>query len=150
MRKSNYNNLPSELRQNGRFCSWQYESVKGRLTKMPYRLDGHRARSTVREDFCDFDTMIAHIGKLNQGKRTVGLGLGIFDGFCAVDIDHCVEGGKLSEMAVDIINTMDSYTEYSPSGEGIRIIFRAAFDYDKGRYYINKREIGLEIYVRWL
>ena len=147
MRKSNYNNLPSELRQNGRFCSWQYESVKGRLTKMPYRLDGHRARSTVREDFCDFDTMIAHIGKLNQGKRTVGLGLGIFDGFCAVDIDHCVEGGKLSEMAVDIINTMDSYTEYSPSGEGIRIIFRAAFDYDKGRYYINKREIGLEIYV---
>lgn len=147
MRKSNYNNLPSELRQNGRFCSWQYESVKGRLTKMPYRLDGHRARSTVREDFCDFDTMITHIGKLNQGKRTVGLGLGIFDGFCAVDIDHCVEGGKLSEMAVDIINTMDSYTEYSPSGEGIRIIFRAAFDYDKGRYYINKREIGLEIYV---
>lgn len=147
MRKSNYNNLPSELRQNGRFCSWQYESVKGRLTKMPYRLDGHRARSTVREDFCDFDTMIAHIGKLNQGKRTVGLGLGIFDGFCAVDIDHCVEGGKLSEMAVDIINTMDSYTEYSPSGEGIRIIFKAAFDYDKGRYYINKREIGLEIYV---
>ena len=51
MRKSNYNNLPSELRQNGRFCSWQYESVKGRLTKMPYRLDGHRARSTARDDF---------------------------------------------------------------------------------------------------
>ncbi len=58
MKKCNYNNLPSELRQNGLFCSWRYENVKGRLTKMPNRLDGHRARSTVREDFCNFDTTI--------------------------------------------------------------------------------------------
>lgn len=147
MKKMNYHNLPEELRQNGLFCSWQYESVKGRLTKMPYRLDGYRARSTIREDFCDFDTMNAHIQKLNQNKRIAGLGLGIFNGFSAVDIDHCVKDGKLSDLAVDVINTMDSYTEYSPSGEGVRIIFKAAFDYDKDLYYINNQNLGLEIYV---
>ncbi|MBS7370423.1 MAG: hypothetical protein KIG62_09880 [Oscillospiraceae bacterium] len=33
--------------------------------------------------------------------------------------------GKLSDIADDIIQTLSSYTEISPSGEGIRIIFRS-------------------------
>lgn len=145
---NNYQNLPEELREHGLFCSWRYENVKGRQTKVPYRLDGRRARSTVREDFSDFKTTEAHLQKLNSQKNSFGLGLGIFNGFSAIDIDHCVENGRLSDLAVDVINTIDSYTEYSPSGTGVRIIFKAAdFDYDKDRRYINNRELGMEIYV---
>ena len=43
------------------------------------------------------------------------------DGPCAVDIDHCYKDVVLSEMAVDIINAMNSYTEFSPSGGEMRI-----------------------------
>ena len=51
-------------------------------------------------------------------------------------------------MAQDIINKMNSYTEYSPSGTGIRIIFKAPnFEYDKDRYYINNKSRGLEVYI---
>lgn len=42
----------------------------------------------------------------------------------------------------------DSYTEKSPSGKGIRIIFLAdKFSYDKKLYYINNQKLGLEVYV---
>ena len=139
---NNYQNLPSELRQNGLFCLWKREQKDGRQTKIPYKTNGYRARSTERADFTDFDTAMRYVGNYN------GVGLGIFDGFCAVDIDHCVTDGVLSDLANEIVNTFNSYTELSPSGEGVRIIFKAqGVEYDKKRYYINNRGLGLEIYV---
>ncbi len=139
---NNYQNLPAELRQNGLFCLWRREDQKGRLTKVPYKTNGYRARSTEKADFVDFNTAMRYVKNYN------GIGLGIFDGFCAVDIDHCVKDGKLSDLATEIVNTFNSYTEFSPSGEGVRIIFRAqGVEYDKKRYYINNHELGLEIYV---
>lgn len=140
--KTNYNNLPDELKRRGLFCLWRYEKVKGRLSKIPYSLRGCKAKSTDRISFCSFGSALKVVDKYS------GIGLGIFDGYCAVDIDHCVADGRLSELALDVINAMNSYTEYSPSGEGVRIIFRAdGFKYDKQAYYINNHKIGLEIYV---
>ncbi len=139
---NNYNNLPAELRRNGLFCLWKRENIKGRLTKVPYKYNGYRARSTEKADFADFNTAMRYVKNYN------GIGLGIFDGFCAVDIDHCVKDGKLSDLANEIVNTFNSYTEFSPSGEGVRIIFKAqGVEYDKKRYYINNHKLGLEIYV---
>lgn len=140
--KTNYNNLPDELKRCGLFCLWRYEKVNGRLSKIPYTVYDRKAKSTDRDSFRDFGSVLKVV------YRYSGIGLGIFDGFCAVDIDHCVADGRLSELALDIINTMNSYTEYSPSGEGVRIIFRAdGFKYDKEKFYINNHKIGLEIYV---
>ena len=51
-------------------------------------------------------------------------------------------------MAADIIQQIDSYTEVSPSGKGIHIIFKADdIPYNKNKFYINNQEIGLECYV---
>lgn len=51
-------------------------------------------------------------------------------------------------MAEDIVNSMDAYTEISPSGEGIRILFLApGYKYDGDKYYIKNSKIGLEIYI---
>ena len=40
----------------------------------------------------------------------------------------CVNDGKPNELAKDIIDFCESYTEYSPSGTGIRIIFKTNTD----------------------
>ena len=133
-----YEKLPNELKENAMFCLWKYEAQG----KVPYQVNGIRAKSTDKNSFTDFKTVC---NKLNGYD---GIGIGIFDNFCAIDIDHCVVDGKISKIASDIITTMDSYTEYSPSGTGIRIIFKTAnLSYDKKRYYINNRKLGLEIYV---
>ena len=139
---SAYRNIPDELKQNGMFCVWRREKRKGNMTKVPYQRNGYGASTTERRHFCGFEEAV------RLSKKYDGIGIGVFDGYSAVDIDHCVKNGKLSKMAIDIINTMNSYTEYSPSGEGVRIIFKASpFDYDKEKYYINNSKIRLEVYV---
>lgn len=143
----NKDTIPAELIEQGRFCCWRYEDRNNRKTKCPYNpRTGGGAMSNNPDTFADFQTAQ---NALNSGKYD-GLGVGIFPPFAAVDIDHCIdESGKFSEMAADIIDTMHSYSEVSPSGTGIRIFFlvKDGFLYDKGKFYIMNRENGLEIYV---
>ena len=42
-------------------------------------------------------------------------------------------------LSCDIMQTMNAYTEYSPSGKGLRILFTVpdTFQYDKARYRIK-------------
>lgn len=138
-----YDNLPQNLKSCGAFCLWQYEKDRtGRITKVPYQISGVKASSTDSSTFTTFAEAVDHMDGYS------GIGLGVFDDLAAIDIDHCVVDGALSEMAQDIIGIMDSYTEYSPSGTGVRILFRVRdVSYDKNRYYINNRGIGLEVYV---
>lgn len=140
--------LPQELKDTGRWCVWRYEQREGRdkPTKCPYSpRTGERAKSN---DPGTFGTFREAVAALWRGGFD-GLGVGVFDGLCAIDIDHCLsEDGPPSPLALDIISTMASYTETSPSGQGVRIFFRASgFDYDKGRYYLMNAKQGLEVYV---
>lgn len=149
-------NIPNYLQKNGKFCLWKYEQNKGRWTKVPYqpKATQYGASSTNVAHFTDLQTAMA------ARKGFDGVGLGIFGDICAVDLDHVVsDTGELSQLAQTVIETMDSYTEYSPSGKGIRIIFRAAgVKYNKNEYYINRQDArdprqnwpekqGLEVYV---
>jgi putative DNA primase/helicase len=135
-------NLPKDIKENGRFCLWRYEEQNGRTTKIPYQVNGKRASSKNIRHFTSF------VEVLKAAPQYDGIGMGVFAPFAALDIDNCVLDGHLSELAEDIISTLDSYTEYSPSGSGIRIILKVSdFSFDKSRYYVNNREIGLEVYV---
>ena len=113
---------------------------------MPYNpnMIGTPAKANNPNTFSNFEMALARY----EAGGFDGLGIGIFNGISAIDIDNCVDAnGQLSEMAQDIVRRMDSYTEYSPSGRGIRIVFLAPdFEYDK-QYYIINREIGLEVYI---
>jgi len=137
----NYNNIPTALKENTLWCVWRYEEHG----KLPYDPNtGCRAKSNDPSTFVDFETA----NTVFSNGSFDGLGLGIFGSIGAIDIDHCVADGEFSNMAQDIINRMNSYTEISPSGKGIRIIFWVnGFEYDKERYYINNQKKGLEVYV---
>lgn len=146
MVSAQWNNLPPSLLKEGRFCCWRYEERNGRPTKVPYNpRTGGRAQSTNPDTFAPLEIAL----KAVESGRYDGLGVGIFVNMGAIDIDHCIEeNGEPSEMAADIMQMMGAYTEYSPSGGGLRILFLASgFQYDKARYYINNQKIGLEVYV---
>lgn len=138
--------IPQELKFNALWCGWK-KTDKG---KEPFNLktDFH-AKSNDPSTFCGYGTLLQNIHKyLLDDSKTSGIGLGIFNGYSAVDIDHCVDtDGNISEMALDIISFCNSYTEYSPSKTGIRIIFKTDVKIDKENYYINNSNIGLEIYI---
>ena len=139
-----YDNLPQYLKDNALFCLWKYETRNGKTTKVPYRIDGYRADSTEASDFVCFSEAISAFQK---GKYD-GIGIMVHGHISAIDIDNCVINGELTNMAKDVVNTVDSYTEYSPSGTGIRVItLTGDMAYDKTRYFVNNRKIGMEIYV---
>ena len=140
--------IPSELKMNGLWCGWRLTD-KG---KEPFNLStGQHAKSNDPDTFSPYPILLNNMHKYLQfdgDKQIGGVGLGIFRGYSAIDIDHCVdENGVLSEMAMNIIKYCDSYTEYSPSKTGIRIIFKTNNKIDKSEYYINNHNIGLEIYI---
>ena len=139
-------NLPLWLRENGRFCTWRYETREGadKPTKVPYNpLTASRLDCTRSNTFTTLD-----IAEMMQAQYD-GLGVGVFNGLCAIDIDHCIdENGQLSELAEDVLERMNAYVEKSPSGTGLHLLFLApGFKFDRQRYYINRRDLGLEVYV---
>ena len=143
-----WDNIPKEMKLNGLWCAWKL-TEKG---KIPFNVqNGKMARSNDKTTFAPFGVVMTKLSSYfkfdEHGKNIGGLGFGIFNGFSAVDIDHCIKDGKLTDMAQDVIDYCSSYTEYSPSGEGIRIIFKTNTKLDKSIYYINNHKTGLEIYI---
>lgn len=135
-----YDQLPNKLKLRHVFCKWKIVMRNDSNTKLPFTVQGKPASSTDRRCFTDFEAVCANLDGYD--------GIGIFGDLVAIDIDHCVNDGAISEMAQDIIDTMDCYTEYSPSGNGIRMICTASnLSYDKAKYYINNHKLGLEVYV---
>lgn len=125
----NLQNIPEEIKQSGNFCIHQ--------NKIPL------AKTNDKGTFKTFNQII---GEIKEGQ---GLGIGIFDSLCGIDIDHCIDNqGNISDTAKDIIQTIDSYCEKSPSGTGVHILFRCNNQekIDSDSYYIKNSTKGVEIY----
>lgn len=141
-------NVPDELKSNGRWCVWRYESRpnSSKPAKVPYNpATGQRADVSAPQTFGTYNEAVQ---ALPNGYD--GMGILIADGIVAIDLDNVIDDqGNLSPMAADIVKTMACYTETSPSGKGIRILFRVApgFVFDSTRYYINNQQLGFEVYV---
>ncbi len=118
---------------------WRYsfkEKRGGKWTKVPYQCDGQKAKSDDPTTWTSFDAVIAMLPKQVFGNKSfdgIGFVLTADDPFCGVDLDHCLKDGKLSEWAQHVVTTLNSYTEITPSGEGLRIFVRAKLPGASGR-----------------
>ena len=132
-----YQNIPAELRDLPRWVLWRFVQVGERKTKVPFQRHGAKASSTDPATWCSFDEATQA-----QGFDGIGFVFSQDDDICGVDLDHHRGAdGQLDPFAVDILKRLDSYAEFSPSGEGIHIILRG--DIPKGR---KDSARGLEVY----
>ena len=137
---------PDKLRSTGRFCLWKREERGGRPTKVPYTVTGARASVSRPEDFVSYEDARAALER--RPDRFSGLGLGLFDDFVGIDIDHCIgPDGQLTPLAVEVIDRIGSYAERSPSNTGVHILCRAPGLVYGPEYLAKNSDIGLEIYV---
>jgi primase-polymerase (primpol)-like protein len=135
-----FEKIPAELRNARRWVVWRAEARGGKSTKVPFRANasGVCASSTDEKTWSNFDTAEAAVF---DGKAD-GIGFVLGDGFVGVDLDGCrTASGVVSPQAREIIDTLASYTEASPSGTGAHVILRASVLSEGWR----KRE-GVEIY----
>ena len=143
MNTVNQTNIPQRLKHTASFCCWQYETVKGRQTKVPYDpVTGHKARTNQPTTFTTFDGAIAAMANYD------GIGIRVANGIAGIDLDHCLKKGTLLPWAREIVDKFhDTYIEISPSGAGIRIfcLVPEQFSYDTDVCYIKKGDI--EVYI---
>lgn len=118
----NYDSVPDGLKQLPQWVVWKKETdEKGKVKKVPRNpITGYGASSTDPETW---NTFITARDIYEETKGYDGIGF-VFNnsGIVGVDLDHCIdETGQMTETAQEIIQVLDSYTEYSPSGTGVHI-----------------------------
>lgn len=130
------NKVPLELRQLKQWVVWkrEWDEDKKDWRKVPYNArTGTRASSTNPDDWSYFESALR-----SYRRRKDYNGLGFVFGpdrcFTGIDLDHCrnPKTGAVEGWALRWLKTLNSYTEVSPSGTGIKVIVRARRPGDKG------------------
>lgn len=119
---TNYSSIPESLRSVKQWVCFKlvWNVDKNKFDKIPYNPAGYRAKANDPNTWADYETAAAAAGR----GLYDGIGIELDNGICGIDLDHVVNpDGSLTAEAADIIQTMNSYTEYSISGTGIHILF---------------------------
>jgi len=98
---------------------WNEKNKKwDKIPKNP--LTGGGAMSNKSSTWTDFNTALQCF---NSGRFSgIGFMFTKESGIYGVDIDGCFSNGVMSPEAQEIINQMQSYTEWSPSKNGVHIL----------------------------
>lgn len=107
--------IPGELRGSDRWVRWTPAERQGRITKVPLTVDGKPASTTDTATWASFAKVRTH--------RRKGFVLG--GGIGCIDLDHCLIDGVPTESARRYLASVpETYTEVSPSGDGLHLWFR--------------------------
>lgn len=134
-----YKNIPGSLKELNQWVCFKLEwsEKKGKHDKIPKDPNtGRNAKANDPATWSNYQTAVNAVSKFGLD----GIGFEFANGTFGVDLDHVIENGKLSPEAQDIIETLDSYTEFSPSGTGIHVLCKGIIP--KGR----RRKGNVEMY----
>jgi len=123
--------IPDELKQRPQWFLWRYETRDGKPQKVPKQLDClTNASSTDAKTWSTFQEVTATY-TLECDRQSLGGIAYVFavdDPFFGVDLDACrdPQTGNLTDWANKVVKLIDSYTEISPSGYGVKTVARGA------------------------
>ena len=125
-----------DLKQQRRWVCWKLTKVAGRdkATKVPYMPSGRKAACDDPSTWSTYADCIAVVTQFS------GVGCVLGDGIFGVDIDACCDAasGKFTPESREIVIALDTYTEYSYSGDGCHLL--GVGDLDE-KYRKNKRKV---------
>jgi putative DNA primase/helicase len=127
-------NIPKLLREHKQWCLWIYVSRDEgkRWTKLPLQTNRKAASSTNPETWGTWD----EVCKAYQSGQFAGVGyiLSPSQEISGIDLDHAidVETSELFPWADDIVQRLNSYSEISPSGSGVRIFVKGKLPAELG------------------
>ena len=134
-------NIPGELKGLKQWVIWGVPGAQ--RPKAPYSPGGEAAKANDAATWSGFDEAVQAV---NEG-RARGIGFEFAGGYAGIDLDHVLDqSGKLADFAADIVQTMNSYTELSPSGTGLHILFRLNVPLSEIGGRNRDSKLGLEVY----
>lgn len=126
---ASYDRIPFELKYVSQWINWKYETVtdakgQSKVTKVPVRVWDTRLASVSNPlDWSGFDEAVS-----SATARGYGLGF-VFtksDPYCGIDLDNPEGDIEILSRQNEVLASLDSYAERSPSGNGLHIIIKAA------------------------
>ena len=114
--------VPRELRELPQWVLWRVEQRNGKETKPPYQVahPARKASSTDPATWATFDD--AYTAFMRGAGDGVGFVFTPGDPYAGVDLDKCLRDGELDAAARPVVERLHSYTECSPSGDGLHVI----------------------------
>ena len=136
----NLENIPAELKRLKQWVGWraEWKVDKDKFTKVPVNPNtGRNASSTNSKTWGAFEEAVEGMHRY----RLDGVGIVLTEDLdiVGVDVDNCYIDGLFTEEALVTMNALDTYTEFSPSGKGIRLF--AYGNLPKGRRKKEKFEM---------
>ncbi len=108
------------------WVAWKYGPPRGdgKPSKIPIDPNsGKQASVTDSGTWAGFKAASEAVDR--YGCAGVGFVFTDGDGFMFVDLDDCIVDGQVAPWALAIVEALDSYTEISPSGTGLKIWLEA-------------------------
>ncbi|WP_426462635.1 phage/plasmid primase, P4 family [Staphylococcus equorum] len=150
-----YNNIPDELKQLKNWCVWKFQERNGKKTKIPFNAEtGEFAKSNDKGTWSNYETAV-------NAEGVDGIGFFFEPPYLGIDIDDIDDdlhryqhGDKLDNIVNEFNEAFKSYTEVSPSGNGLHIIVKGKIPgsrrrkgniemYDSGRFFtMTGKRIG--------
>ena len=140
-------NIPNELKQLNNWCVWKFEKRNGKRTKIPFNAEtGEFAKSNDKRTWSSYETAV-------NAEGVDGIGFFFEPPYLGIDIDDIdddlhrfKQGDKLDNIVSEFNEAFKSYTEVSPSGNGLHIIVKGKIPgsrrrkgniemYDSGRFF---------------
>lgn len=158
--------VPDELASVNQWVVWKAVQMKKRdgtvkTTKVPYDpKNGKKASTQRKSNWGSFDQACESL--LMEGYDGIGFVFTADDPFVGIDLDNCFnDDGSLRADAEAAVNTVQSFTERSPSGNGLHIICKGRLPgsghcdnktgremYQEGRFFtITAETVGEHVAV---
>ena len=156
-----YEQIPAELRERKQWVVWRLEERPGaaKPTKMPYAPwpNGGAAKVTEPSTWGTFEQVVQAPNSSNsvvpwdyqnnRPAKSVGetgfTGIGFVfshdDEYVGIDLDDTHGDVEAYQRQLDVFHKFNSYTELSPSGNGVHIIV-------KGKVLSGRRRASIELY----
>lgn len=138
----NADNIPLELKLCPQWVMWRYENRNTtKPTKVPY--SSHNGTKAAVDSPASWATFDHCLEMLSCGHFDgIGFVLTPHDPYAFIDLDaRDAEGNFISpedhERQKAVVGAFDSYTEFSPSGEGLHILVRGAIPQGRKRQHIE-------------
>jgi hypothetical protein len=115
--------IPAELRGWAQWGAWAFEQRKGKWTKVP--IDARTGRNASTTDPTTWTTFAEALDYHRAHDSTDGVGF-VFttaDPYVGIDLDRAIDPttGHLHPWAAELVALLDSYTERSPGGGGVKV-----------------------------
>jgi putative DNA primase/helicase len=119
MRSARVDTIPATLRHLPQWVCWRLVEREGKPTKVPFTPAGTPASVSDPNTWTDFETALE---AYRRGRFDgIGFVLTADAGVVCVDIDHAKNGTDWTPEAMEMVGALNSYTEVSPSGQGLHI-----------------------------